>query len=53
MSDKITYTLAVMRGAPHGAQAITFEQFILTGRGKAILQEAGVQYLDTPRTIVP
>jgi molybdate/tungstate transport system substrate-binding protein len=53
MSDKITYTLAVMRAAPHVTQANAFEQFILTGQGKTILQKAGVQYLDAQRTVVP
>jgi molybdate/tungstate transport system substrate-binding protein len=53
MSDKITYTLAVMRSAPHASQATAFERFILTGDGKSILQQAGIQYLDPPRRIVP
>ncbi len=53
MSDRITYTLAVMRSAPHAAQANAFERFILTGEGKAILQKAGIQYLDPPRSIAP
>ncbi len=53
VSDRITYTLAVMRSAPHAAQANAFERFVLTGEGKAILQKAGIQYLDPPRTLVP
>src|ERR1700729_1824754 len=48
MSDEITYTIAVMRDAPHASQASAFEQFILTGAGKAILQKAGIEYLTTP-----
>jgi molybdate/tungstate transport system substrate-binding protein len=52
MSDEITYTLARMRDAPHPAQAESFEQFVLTGQGKTILQKAGIQYLATPIVIV-
>jgi molybdate/tungstate transport system substrate-binding protein len=48
MSDRITYTIAVMRDAPHPTQANAFEQFILSGRGKRILQDAGIDYLATP-----
>ncbi len=48
MSDEITYTIAVMRDAPHASQASAFERFILTGAGKAILQKAGIEYLTTP-----
>jgi molybdate/tungstate transport system substrate-binding protein len=51
MSDKITYTLAVMRNAQHPAQAKIFEDFILTGSGKQILQKAGLVYLDAPRVL--
>ncbi len=52
MSDKITYTIAVMKSAPHPDQANAFAQFILSGEGKAILQQAGVEYLSTPHVIV-
>jgi molybdate/tungstate transport system substrate-binding protein len=48
MSDKITYTIAVMRDAPHPTQASAFEEFILSGTGKRILQDAGIEYLKTP-----
>jgi molybdate/tungstate transport system substrate-binding protein len=51
LSDKITYTLAVMKSAPHAAQAKAFAEFILTGAGKPILQKAGIDYLKTPKTI--
>jgi len=44
MSDKIGYTLAVMRGAPHPAQAAAFERFILTGPGRTLLTQAGLHY---------
>jgi molybdate/tungstate transport system substrate-binding protein len=52
MSGKITYTIAVMKNAPHPDQAAAFTQFILTGAGKEILQKAGVEYLAAPRVIV-
>ena len=52
MSDKITYTLAVMKAAPHPEQAKAFEDFILRGDGKAILEKAGIEYLPTPRVVV-
>ncbi|MGA9419471.1 MAG: substrate-binding domain-containing protein, partial [Candidatus Cybelea sp.] len=48
MSDAITYTIAVMRDAPHPTQASAFEQFILSGTGRRILQDAGIEYLKTP-----
>ena len=51
MSDKITYTIAVMKAAPHPDQAKTFEDFILNGDGKAILQKAGIEYLATPHAL--
>jgi molybdate/tungstate transport system substrate-binding protein len=44
MSDKITYTLAIMTAAPHPVQAKAFAAFILTGQGKTILQKAGIDY---------
>jgi molybdate/tungstate transport system substrate-binding protein len=52
MSDQITYTIAVMRNAPHLDQAETFEEFILTGEGKGILEAAGLEYLETPVMVV-
>ncbi len=44
LSDKITYTLAVMADAPHPAQAKAFADFILTGAGRTILENAGITY---------
>lgn len=44
LSDKITYTLAVMAAAPHPAQAKAFADFILTGAGRTILEKAGITY---------
>ncbi len=52
MSDKITYTLAVLRAAPHPAAAAEFERFVLTGQGKTILEKAGIRYLKAPRTVI-
>ncbi|HTA39484.1 MAG TPA: extracellular solute-binding protein [Candidatus Acidoferrales bacterium] len=53
LSDKITYTLALMKNPPHPAQAEAFAKFILTGDGKSILQKAGIDYLPAPKVIVP
>jgi molybdate/tungstate transport system substrate-binding protein len=52
MSDEITYTIADMRDAPHPETAAKYEQFILTGQGKAILEKAGVEYLPKPIVLV-
>jgi ABC-type molybdate transport system substrate-binding protein len=48
MTDRITYTLAVMKAAAHPDAARTFADFILTGEGRKILETAGLSYL--PRT---
>jgi molybdate/tungstate transport system substrate-binding protein len=53
LSDKITYTLAIMKEAQHPAQATAFAQFIISGGGKMILQKAGIDYLADPKTVVP
>lgn len=52
MSDQITYTIVDLRDAPHPEAAKRFEDFILTGDGKAILQKAGIEYLATPVILV-
>jgi molybdate/tungstate transport system substrate-binding protein len=44
LSDKITYTIAVMANAPEPAQAKAFADFILTGQGRTILEKAGLTY---------
>lgn len=44
LSDKITYTLAIMAAAPDPAQAKAFADFILTGQGRTILEKAGLTY---------
>jgi len=53
LSDKITYTLAVMKPAPHPDQAQRFARFIVSGAGKPILEKSGIQYLAVPRTVIP
>jgi molybdate/tungstate transport system substrate-binding protein len=53
LSDKITYTLAVLKDAPHPAAAKAFAAFILTGGGKTILEKAGIEYMASPKTVVP
>jgi molybdate/tungstate transport system substrate-binding protein len=45
LSDKITYTIALMKNAPHPDAASAFVTFIRTGAGKEILQRAGLEYL--------
>jgi molybdate/tungstate transport system substrate-binding protein len=52
MSDKITYTIVDLRAAPHPTVAKQFEEFILSGQGKDILQNAGVEYLASPIVLV-
>jgi molybdate/tungstate transport system substrate-binding protein len=48
LTDKITYTIAVMTGAPHPREAAAFKSIILDGQGKTILQKAGLRYFDAP-----
>jgi molybdate/tungstate transport system substrate-binding protein len=44
LTDRITYTLAVMKAAPHPQDAKAFAAFILTGEGRKILEGAGLTY---------
>lgn len=44
LSDEITYTLAILNGAPHPEAARTFAAFVTHGDGRAILEAAGVRY---------
>lgn len=44
MGDRITYTLAIMRDAPHPQAARAFAAFILTGAGRTALERAGLIY---------
>jgi molybdate/tungstate transport system substrate-binding protein len=52
MSEKITYTIAELRNAPHPELAEKFDQFIIKGEGKAILEKAGIEYLSQPIVLV-
>jgi molybdate/tungstate transport system substrate-binding protein len=45
LTDRITYTLAIMRAAAHPAAAQAFASFILTGDGRRILEQAGLIYV--------
>jgi len=45
LTDRITYTLAVMKDAPHPQTARDFAEFILRGDGRPILERAGITYL--------
>lgn len=49
MTDRITYTLATMKNAPHPTAAQAFAAFILSGAGRPILERGGLIYLDPPR----
>jgi molybdate/tungstate transport system substrate-binding protein len=42
LSDKIVYTIAVMKSAPHPATAQRVVTFLRFGQGKSILDEAGL-----------
>lgn len=44
MTDRIAYTLAIMKTAPHPQTAKAFADFILTGEGRTILERAGLTY---------
>jgi molybdate/tungstate transport system substrate-binding protein len=51
LTDRITYTLAIMKAAPHPQAAHAFADFVLSGPGRAILEEAGLTYL--PHAVSP
>lgn len=51
MSQRITYVVAVMRDAANPHQAAAFRDFIVTGAGKRILQDAGLDYFERPRPL--
>jgi molybdate/tungstate transport system substrate-binding protein len=44
-ASAIAYSLAVMKAAPHPAQARAFADFILTGPGRTLLEKAGLDYI--------
>lgn len=48
LSNRITYTIAVLSAAPHPQTAAAFRTFLLAGPGRAILEHAGVRYLNAP-----
>jgi molybdate/tungstate transport system substrate-binding protein len=52
LTDRITYTLAIMKAAPHPQAAHAFADFVLSGPGRAILEKAGLTYLP-PRAVSP
>ena len=52
LSDRITYTIAELRDAPHPDAGKAFERFLLEGRGKALLENAGVTYFAKPVLLV-
>ncbi|MBV8154845.1 MAG: extracellular solute-binding protein [Candidatus Eremiobacteraeota bacterium] len=45
---EIRYALGVMKDAPHPDAAKRFADFILHGRGRALLEQAGLEYLTPP-----
>ena len=53
LTDRITYTLAIMKAAPHPQTAKTFADFILTGGGRDILTRAGISYLKMNKAQFP
>lgn len=48
LANEITYTIAVMKNAPHPEAALQFARYLETGNGRRILQAAGLHYLDHP-----
>lgn len=44
LSGEITYTLAVMKAAPHPEGARRFATFIFSGAGRPILERTGLEY---------
>jgi molybdate/tungstate transport system substrate-binding protein len=42
LSDKIIYTIAIMKKAPHPSTAQTLVDFLRNGAGKSILEDAGL-----------
>lgn len=44
MRDRIGYTFAILKAAPHPHAARALERFLLHGAGRAILERAGLDY---------
>ena len=53
MSDKVTYTIAVMKNAPDPDATKRFVDFMLTGQGRTILEKSGIEYFAKPRVLSP
>lgn len=47
-ASQVTYVLAIMKGAPNPDAARSFATFILRGKGREILEHAGLEYI-TPQ----
>jgi len=47
-ASQVSYALAIMKNAPHPQAAQTFATFILKGKGRDILQRAGLDYVTPP-----
>jgi len=47
-ASTVTYTLAIMKNAPHPDRARAFADFILTGAGRGLLEAAGLEYVTAP-----
>jgi molybdate transport system substrate-binding protein len=45
-ASQVTYALAVMKNAPHAQAAQTFATFVLQGKGREILERAGLDYVN-------
>jgi molybdate/tungstate transport system substrate-binding protein len=42
LTDKIVYTIAIVKNGPHPSSARAFVNFLLHGKGRAILSDAGI-----------
>lgn len=51
LSHEISYALATLRHAPNPKAAKVFVDFVLSGGGKPVLEQAGVSYFAHPRII--
>jgi molybdate transport system substrate-binding protein len=47
-ASHVNYALAIMKNAPHPEAAQNFASFILKGKGRAILERAGLDYVTPP-----
>lgn len=51
LSHQISYAIARLQNAPHPPAAKLFVDFVLSGGGKSVLEQAGVSYFAQPRII--